>query len=184
MWFQHISKAKHCKLTPLPASWPVKANNASRQVSETPWGTGRLFQRKKARWCLCYSKGRKFHGVCVDSVGSSYSAPATLSGVESRRAGGEKAGRWRGTLDMSLERAELERDLDPHVIISNPVYFYAISLSIWLINQCSPQPGSAKAGSVSGNGKGMLCFSKDFSTAVTHVGQKEPTCTRHYRFFE
>lgn len=83
------------------------------------------------------------------------------------------------TLDISPETAELERDLDPHLIISNPASFYAVSLSIWLINQSSPQAGSAKAGSVSGNRKGMLCFSKNFSTAVTHGGCKEPTCTRH-----
>lgn len=81
------------------------------------------------------------------------------------------------TLDISLDRAGLERNLDPHLIISNPVSFYAISLSIWPINQHNSQAGSAKAGSVSGNGKGMLCFSEDFSTAVTHGGWKEPTCT-------
>lgn len=83
------------------------------------------------------------------------------------------------TPDISLERAELERDSDLHLTISNPVFFYAISLSIWLMDQCSPQAGSAKAGSVSGNRKGMLYFSKDLSTAVTHGGCKEPTCTRH-----
>lgn len=83
------------------------------------------------------------------------------------------------TLDTPLERAELERDLDPHLIISNPVSFNAVPLSVWPINQCSPQAGSAKAGSVSGNRKGMLCFSKDFSTAVILGGWKEPTCTGH-----
>lgn len=69
------------------------------------------------------------------------------------------------TLDISLETAELEGNLDPHL-----VSFYAIPLSIWLINHCGPQAGSAKAGSVSRNGKGMLCFSKDFSAAVTQGG--------------
>lgn len=131
-----------------------------------------LFQRKKSSV------------VFVLTEGSGYWALGTLTGVESRRAGDQKAERWMNTLDVSLERAELERALDPHLIRSNPVSFQAVSLSIWLINQGSPQPGSAKARSVSGNEQGTLCFSKDFSTGVTHGGWKEPTCTRHYRLLE
>lgn len=154
-----------------------KPASESHQVSETAWGTERLFQRKKAWWCLCYSKGRKFHGVGVD-CGIQLLSTRDI-GVEFSRAAGEKAGRWMDTLDTPLERAELERDLDPHLIISNPVSFNAVPLSVWPINQCSPQAGSAKAGSVSGNRKGMLCFSKDFSTAVILGGWKEPTCTGH-----
>lgn len=173
-WLQHLSKTKHCKLTLLSVR---KLASESHWVSETAWGTERLFQRRKAWWCLCYSKGRKFHGVCVD-CGMQLLSTGDI-GVESSRAGGEKAGRWTDTLDTSLERAEPERDLDPHLIISNPVSFWAVSLSVWPINQCSPQAGLAKAGSVSGNRKGMLCFSKDFSTAVIHGGWKESTCTRH-----
>lgn len=141
-------------------------------------------------------KGSKVHGVCVtqcDCTGSSCSAPATLAGVESRRAGGEKAGRWMDALDVCLGRAEVERsDLDPQLIITNLVSFYALSETKQVFRtehlarnvQCSLQPGSAKAGSVSGNGKGTLCLSKDFSTAVTHGRGKEPSCTRQYTFFE
>lgn len=96
-------------------------------------------------------------------------------------------------LDVCLGRAEVERsDLDPQLIITNLVSFYALSETKQVFRtehlarnvQCSLQPGSAKAGSVSGNGKGTLCLSKDFSTAVTHGRGKEPSCTRQYTFFE
>lgn len=56
--------------------------------------------------------------------------------------------------------------------------------SIWHVNQCSPQPGSAKAGYASGNVKGIFCFSKDLSTAVTHSRAKKPSCTRQYTSFK
>lgn len=96
-----------------------------------------------------------------------------------------------GTLVLSLEELVVRRQEDEWTHLTfllkelnqKETWTHILSQAIHLSEHLAYKPthpsGSAKAGSVSGNGKGMPCFSKDFSTAVTHGGQKEPTCTRH-----